>query len=46
MVWIPEGEFIMGSDRGGDDEKPFHKVYLDGFYLSKREIMLSGRKAD
>lgn len=38
MVWIPEGEFMMGSDRGGEDEKPVHKVSLDGFYLDVYEV--------
>ncbi|MCW8930867.1 MAG: hypothetical protein OQL19_11580 [Gammaproteobacteria bacterium] len=27
MITIPKGEFLMGSDDGGDDEKPIHKVH-------------------
>ena len=26
FVWIESGEFIMGSEVGGDDEKPVHHV--------------------
>jgi len=38
MVLIPAGEFIMGSDTGGSDEKPVHKVYLDAYYIDKYEV--------
>ncbi|MCB0128927.1 MAG: SUMF1/EgtB/PvdO family nonheme iron enzyme, partial [Caldilineaceae bacterium] len=38
-VWIPPGEFLMGSDesdtRAGDDEKPQHTVYVDGFWIMR-----------
>ena len=33
MVWVPAGEFVMGSDRGDDGEKPLHRVVLDGFWI-------------
>ncbi len=38
MVLIPAGEFTMGSDSGGSDEKPVHKVYLDAYYIDKYEV--------
>ena len=38
MVVIPAGEFQMGSDNGGDHEKPVHTVYLDTFYMDKYEV--------
>ena len=38
MVLIPAGEFEMGSNNGGDEEKPMHKVYLDAFYMDKYEV--------
>jgi len=38
MVLIPAGEFEMGSNDGGDDEKPAHTVYLDAFYMDKYEV--------
>lgn len=38
MVYIPEGEFTMGSKNGLDNEKPVHKVYLDGYWLGKYPV--------
>ncbi|MGF1534828.1 MAG: formylglycine-generating enzyme family protein [Bernardetiaceae bacterium] len=34
FVWIPEGEFMMGSE-DYDNEKPLHRVRLSGFWLSQ-----------
>jgi len=38
MVYVPEGEFIMGSKHGDPDEQPQHKVFLAGFYIDKYEV--------
>jgi formylglycine-generating enzyme required for sulfatase activity len=38
MILIPPGEFVMGSNKGRDNEKPPHKVYLDGFYISRYPV--------
>jgi formylglycine-generating enzyme required for sulfatase activity len=40
MVWIPGGEFMMGAgDEGGRaDEKPQHKVKLDGYWMDATEV--------
>jgi len=38
MVYIEGGTFMMGSEKGEDDEKPLHRVKLDGFYLGKYEV--------
>jgi formylglycine-generating enzyme required for sulfatase activity len=38
MVLIPAGEFQMGSNDGGDAEKPVHTVSLDAFYMDKYEV--------
>ena len=38
MVWVPAGEFTMGSDQGDDDEQPIHRVFLDSFYLDTFEV--------
>ena len=38
MVYVPAGEFIMGSDEGDSDEQPLHTVYLDAFYADKTEV--------
>jgi len=32
MMLIPGGEFIMGDNRGEDDEEPAHKVKISVFY--------------
>lgn len=33
MVWIPGGEFLMGSDRHYPEEAPAHRVRVDGFWM-------------
>jgi formylglycine-generating enzyme required for sulfatase activity len=38
MVYVPAGEFTMGSDEGGEDEHPVHTVYLDAFYIDETEV--------
>ena len=38
MVYVPSGEFEMGSENGDDDERPVHSVYLDSFWISQNEV--------
>lgn len=48
MVWIPGGEFSMGSDRSAEqfcalpnvtrDAQPVHRVRIDGFWMDKTEV--------
>ena len=48
MVWIPGGEFSMGSDDTGEslcstpgitqDAQPIHRVLLDGFWMDESEV--------
>jgi formylglycine-generating enzyme required for sulfatase activity len=40
MVWIPGGEFTMGTDSelGWPDEKPAHRVRVDGFFMDATEV--------
>ncbi len=40
MVWIPSGEFSMGTDSelGWPDERPTHRVRVDGFWMDSTEI--------
>ena len=42
MQLIPKGSFIMGSTKAEKghfgDEGPQHKVNIDGFWMSQREI--------
>jgi eukaryotic-like serine/threonine-protein kinase len=42
MVYVPAGSFLMGSAAddpdADDDEFPLHQVFLDAFWLDKREV--------
>ena len=38
MVYVPAGEFEMGSESGVSDEKPVHTVYLDAYRIDKYEV--------
>ncbi len=40
MVWIPGGEFTMGSDSdlAWPEEKPAHRVRVDGFYMDETDV--------
>ncbi len=31
---IPAGDFLMGCDRGRDDERPVHRVWVDAFEMA------------
>jgi formylglycine-generating enzyme required for sulfatase activity len=37
MVFIPAGEFLMGSNND-EDEKPIHPVDLDAFWIDRTEV--------
>jgi len=41
MVNIPAGRFLMGSNEGGDDEKPLHPVNIASFKMSQTEVTFS-----
>src|SRR5262249_37037442 len=40
MVWIPGGEFTMGSDAelAWAEEKPAHRVRVDGFWMDETDV--------
>jgi serine/threonine-protein kinase len=38
MVFVPEGDFQMGSDDDTDYDKPEHTVWLDAFWIDQTEI--------
>jgi sulfatase modifying factor 1 len=48
MVWIPGGEFSMGSDETGEsmcglpgvtrDSQPIHRVYVDGYWMDATDV--------
>ena len=35
---VSGNEFMMGSDDGGEDERPARRVYLDSYYVSVTEV--------
>jgi formylglycine-generating enzyme required for sulfatase activity/uncharacterized caspase-like protein len=37
LVYVPAGEFTMGSDFNSD-EQPIHTVYLDAFWIDQTEV--------
>jgi formylglycine-generating enzyme required for sulfatase activity len=38
LIYIPEGEFEMGSESGNPDQAPVHRVQLDGYWLDRTEV--------
>ncbi|MBG0785467.1 MAG: SUMF1/EgtB/PvdO family nonheme iron enzyme [Anaerolineaceae bacterium] len=38
MVYVPAGEFLMGSEDGDSDEAPEHTVYLDAYWIYQHEV--------
>src|SRR6266508_4444821 len=38
MVYVPAGQFPMGSKFGLLDEKPVHIIQLDAFWLDRTEV--------
>jgi formylglycine-generating enzyme len=38
LIQIPAGWFFMGCDTGQDNEQPVHRVWVDEFLLSARQV--------
>lgn len=38
MVWVPGGEFLMGSDRHYPEEAPAHRVGVEGFWMDRFQV--------
>jgi formylglycine-generating enzyme required for sulfatase activity len=41
MVLVPAGEFTMGADDGGYDEKPAHRVRLSPYFIDRCEVTVA-----
>jgi len=41
MVWIPGGEFLMGSDDFYPEERPARRVVVDGFWLDEHPVTVA-----
>jgi sulfatase modifying factor 1 len=38
MLWIPSGNFMMGSDKHYPEEAPAHRVRVDGFWMDATTV--------
>src|SRR5690606_26102377 len=38
MVWVPGGTFRMGSDGFYPEERPVHRVAVDGFWMDAHPV--------
>jgi len=41
MARIQGGSFLMGSERGGPDEQPVHRVYVNTFEMDLTEVTVA-----
>jgi sulfatase modifying factor 1 len=41
MVWIPDGEFAMGSTEFYPEERPVHREQVDGFWLDQHPVTVA-----
>ena len=38
MVFVPAGNFLMGSENSDRNQRPQHKVFLDSFWIDQTEV--------
>jgi eukaryotic-like serine/threonine-protein kinase len=38
LIYIPAGEFEMGSESGATNERPTHNIFLDAFWIDRTEV--------
>jgi sulfatase modifying factor 1 len=41
MVWVPGGEFLMGSDDFYPEERPARRVTVDGFWMDEHPVTVA-----
>jgi sulfatase modifying factor 1 len=41
MVWIPGGSFLMGSDDFYPEERPIHRVEVNGFWMDHHPVTVA-----
>src|SRR3954453_21643348 len=41
MVWIPGGEFAMGSESFYPEERPVRRVEVDGFWMDEHQVTVA-----
>jgi serine/threonine-protein kinase len=38
VIYVPAGEFVMGSDDRNANEQPSHMIYLDDYWIDRTEV--------
>ncbi len=41
MAWIPGGSFLMGSEDFYPEERPVHRVSVDGFWMDEHQVTVA-----
>jgi len=41
MVWVPDGQFLMGSNDFYPEERPVHPVTVDGFWMDEHPVTVA-----
>jgi formylglycine-generating enzyme required for sulfatase activity len=41
MAWVPGGSFLMGSEDFYPEERPVHRVHVDGFWMDTKPVTVA-----
>jgi formylglycine-generating enzyme len=41
MVWVPGGDFLMGSEDFYPEERPVHTAHVDGFWMDQHPVTVA-----